>query len=242
MGQSGSTTRATGSPTKAASGFLPRGWSTTPTMATTTMTSLFLSCPKISRSLPTSSLPANQRDQGLQQLGIDHLRVGRHHWICPWKSTPATTAVHTEGERCQGVEPDQPEVQQLPRHDHLHQQVVRLGRGDRHLPRRQRRSPHYRRERQVRSDWSCELWFWVRAHHPGHLRQGARIPSLDQEPHRRWRVWNWWRRQQHWWKHCYSKWIHPVGQLPQRLSCQPGQDLRDQCGCRKDDQDDPCCI
>merc|ERR1719234_2595574 len=54
----GSTASATGSPTRAASGFLPSAWLTTPTMAEMTMTLLFLSCPKTSHSLPTSSQPA----------------------------------------------------------------------------------------------------------------------------------------------------------------------------------------
>ena len=75
------------------------------------------------------------------------IQVGRHHWL-QWSSTPAAAAVHTQGECCQGsrssssqlasftshspsqgVEPDEPEVQQLPWHHHLHQQVVCLGWG-----------------------------------------------------------------------------------------------------------------
>ena len=40
--------------------------------------------------------------------------------------------------------------------------------------------------RQVHPDWSSELRGWLCTHHPGCVRKGARIPSLDHEPHRGW--------------------------------------------------------
>ena len=40
--------------------------------------------------------------------------------------------------------------------------------------------------RQVHPDWSCELRRWLRGFHTGNLRESARIPSMDHQPHRGW--------------------------------------------------------